>query len=323
MRNWQKARMMEHLEQIESYHGTFTETGILDPKEDLVTEIWFKAPLRYYMVVRSPKKYEGTTLQLNGSELKIYYPQSRFAIITRNIPAITREQAKQIITQTYDHNVKYLNYELGKTGSVAGHPTIEVKFNTRNPESIVVSGNSYVFDKFSFPLSSSLKYVGGANYGIVFKSIEFNNVKTIPELKIPDEALLSEWDTMGKSYTEAEVRKSTGLKFHIPNPQGMKLTKIIKQAGMVPAYTVLYDGYPFSISMMVFRNYGVSLVPGGRGLKVPAGTINGELIPNPHVNTYSFIHGEAQYVIMGNVPAERILAMAKEIGAQPQAAAAP
>ncbi|HVK62101.1 MAG TPA: hypothetical protein VM432_11140 [Bdellovibrionales bacterium] len=313
MQNWQKVRMLDHLEQIESYHGTFSETGILDSKETLVTEIWYKAPLQYYMVIRAPKKFEGAEFSYDGNEIKIYYPQTRFAVVTRGLEPVSKSERAKLLKAMFDHGVKFQNYELGKISSEAGYPVIEVRSTERRPDAAIASGSSNVYDKFSFPISATAKFKNAGDYGFKYTSIQFNEAIDLPKVKIPKDAIVSEWDAKSKSFTEAEAVKDAGFKFNLPKLPEWKLARIIRQTGPVPAFTAMYDAGPFKLSVVVSRNYGMSLIPTGRGLKVPVGKVTGALIPNPHVNSYSFIHGETQYVLSTNGPIELILEAAKSI----------
>jgi outer membrane lipoprotein-sorting protein len=314
MQNWQKARMLEHISRIQSYHGTLKETGILDSKEDLVSEITYKAPGHYSIVTKAPAKFAGTQMTYDGTTLQIYYPQTHFAIVTRNMKPITEKDYGKIVDDTFAHNTKMLSYELGRTSTVAGYPVIDINFKARHPDSAVMNGTTQVYDQYSFPLSAFIKFTGGADYSFTFTKISFNEGKELPKLEIPRDAIISEWDLNSKSYTEAELKKEAPFKFTLPQPKDMKLARIIRQTGPVPAFTAMYENHPYTVSVIMLRNYGINLVPTGRGIKMEAGTVTGELIPNPHVNTFSFIKGEAQYILVGNVPVETILAMAKEIG---------
>ncbi|MEK7357565.1 MAG: hypothetical protein AAB250_14020, partial [Bdellovibrionota bacterium] len=105
MQDWQRERMLSHLERIENYHGTLVENGILESKEPLVSEVWFRVPHTYYVVVKSPAKYAGSRMFTDGHRLEMYYPQSKFAIVYDHLPALSAEETKKLVEDAFRANL--------------------------------------------------------------------------------------------------------------------------------------------------------------------------------------------------------------------------
>jgi hypothetical protein len=159
-------------------------------------------------------------------------------------------------------------------------------------------------------MKTELRFKNGVTYSNSFKEIQFNSPSlSLPDFSIPPDTIVSDWDLNSKSYSETEIKNEVTIKYHLPQtlPRGLKLTKIIRQKGPIPAFTALYENPPYALSVMFFKNFGMSLIPQGRGLKIPVGPIKGELIPNPHVSTYSFIQDDVQYILIGNIQMDQIL----------------
>lgn len=316
MQDWQRDRLVNHLEKIRNYHGTIVESGILDGKEELVSEVWFQAPGRYSVIVRSPEKHAGTQMSYDGKELRLFYPQTKFAIVYKNLSSLTAEDRTKLVHDLFNANLESYDYQLGGNYKIAGYPAVQVDFKAKTNRSLVSKGGSRVFDDYSFPLWTSLDYRNGRTYSYVFRDIKFNTEKfDLPRLEVPTDAIVSDWDLASKGVSEAEARKDAGFGFRLPKslPMNLKLEKIIRQKGPVPAFTAQYGARPYSLSVITFKDYGVSLVPGGRGLKVTIGKSEGRLIPNPHMSSLSFASEGAQYVLVGNVPEEALIAVANEI----------
>ncbi|MES3037023.1 MAG: outer membrane lipoprotein carrier protein LolA [Bdellovibrionota bacterium] len=320
IQNWQKDRLLNHLNRIKNYHGTFSETGVLDSKEPLVSEVWFEAPGKYSISVKSPPKYAGTQLSYDGSTMQIYYPQTKFAIIYKNVQPLTAEDGQKLIEDLFHTNVDSFHYTMGPKSKLAGHPVIQMEFRAKSDHLFIANGESKIYDEYSMPLATELHYRDGNDYGYSFSEIKFNAESiTLPKPAIPADTIVSEWDMNSKGLTEENLKAQAGIKVRLPKnlPNGLKLNKIIKQAGPVPAFTALYEKKPYSLSVIFFKDYGISGIPSGRGLKVNTGKIKGRLLPNPHVSSYSFIDRGIQYVLIGNIPVEGIVEVAKEIGSQP------
>jgi len=104
VRGWQQERLLNHLSQIQNYHGTIVESGILDSKEDLVSEIWFEKPGHYLTVIQSPEKQAGVKIAYDGKTLQIYYPKSKFAILYKNLMPLSEADTQQIIKDQFKSN---------------------------------------------------------------------------------------------------------------------------------------------------------------------------------------------------------------------------
>lgn len=316
-REWQRERLLSHVAKLQSYQGTIVESGILDSNEDLVSEISYQRPGQYATTVIAPDAHSGSKLSYDGTTLQIFYPKTKFAIVYRNLKPLSDADQKSLLEDQFNTNMEMYVYELGKEKQVAGLKTIELKFGPKVPSTGLVSGgSSQIYDEYSFPLAGDL-FFGKHRYSYRFKEIKFNEKKNEKgfSFPIPKDTIISDWDLSSPAVPEAEVKSSAGFKFNLPTelPRKMSLSKIIKQKGPIPAFTAIYEKHPYFMNIVFFKNYGFSAAPKGRGIKIQAGPVSGELVPNPHISSFSFIAGDTQYIITGNVSAEAIVATGTSI----------
>jgi outer membrane lipoprotein-sorting protein len=307
MQAWQRDRAIEHLEKVTNYHGRYTEVGVLDSGEPVVSDIWFQAPGKYTIVVREPAKLAGSFMETEGEKIQLYDPQTHVALIFKNMPAMTKEAGRALLISTYDQNAKLFNFTLGAYSKVATQKTIALNFKSKVKDSALLSGSSQIYDTYSFPLATDLNFATGAKYAFVYNQISFNDGAQPPLQKIPAEALKSEWDFNSKSYSlkDAQVEaKNAGFQFELPKSE-MKLVKIIRQNGPLAAFTAFYAEGPNVLSVMAFKNYNLPHV--ARGLKIGPGRLS----PNPHMSTYAVTKGETNYIYSSNLPIDALLAAAK------------
>lgn len=300
VREWQQDRLVAHLSKLKSYHGIIRETGILDSKEDLVSEIWFSQPMKYFMKIKSPEKFAGSTLVYNGDTLYIYFPKTKYAILYRNLLQLSAEDMKRLIGDQFNSNMDHYQYEIAANRKVLDVETVTLLFKSKTEHSLVSSGSMQVYDAFSLPLSTELGFREGPKYKTGFDSIEINI--SIPEGKfaLPKDPIeiRSEWDFGQAGLDENAAKKAANFPFALSKtvPTGFQLLKIIKQKGPVPAFIAVYGKHPFFIYVASFKDYGVNLIPRGRGIRLKGG----DLIPNPHLSSYAFVKNEVQYSIVGN-----------------------
>ncbi|MES2963471.1 MAG: hypothetical protein V4760_06245, partial [Bdellovibrionota bacterium] len=278
-------------------------------------DIWFQAPSNYQVIVRSPAALADSFMAFEEGTLSLYDPHSRFAVVFKNFLPLSVEDRRTLVDASFDDNVKNFEYQIGGSSKVAGLSVVELKFKAKNEKAVIKSGTSRVHDEYSFPLAGSMTFANGAKYGYEFKKVEFNSTKKRGALVVPSDAIVSEWDLDSKAFSESEASKEAkqaGFDFKLPTlvPAGLKLTKVIRQKGPIAAFTALYRNGAKSLTVMSFKNFGVGEAP--RGVKLGAGKIAGRLIPNPHLNTYSFTSGRTSYVLTSNVSIDDLIGVAEQ-----------
>lgn len=320
MEKWQKSRILSGLKDLKTYHGTMIETGVTDAGDEMKTEFWYQAPDRYHLVTKAPARFKGSTLHFDGKTLITYYPQTKFAVVTTGFKPQPESAPADLVSAAFDNNVKHLDYWLGPSSRHAGYDVVELNFKARSEASVVKKGRSLIYDKFSFPLLTSMDFSGGSKYVAKVESIKFNDGTTLPAFSLPADTIKSEWDLDSETHTLAAASKELDSPVHLPSAKTLEtplgplaMTKIIRQKGPVPAFAAIYDRGPLRLSVLTFRDYGVSLIPLGRGVKIPIGNVKADFFPNAHWNGISFKKDRLLYLVQGNVPLEVLVSTAKEI----------
>jgi hypothetical protein len=292
------------------------EKGILDSNEDLVSEVYFKSPLRYSMKVISPDRYAGSAFVYSGGKLYLYFPKTKYEVIYDGLPEPTSEDLKTLIEKGFDYNMQNYEYELGSSSKILAYTVNELMFRNKSHSPQVQSGSSKIYDDLSFPISGDLSFRDGQKYSFAFTQIEFNKPISEEHFAIPEQKadVVSEWSFHSPSLTFTDAKAHANFKFGLPTklPDGFVLKKIIKQKGIVPAFTAMYVNPPYFLNIVSFKNYDLRLVPTGRGIHIK-GKSAGELLPNPHLSSYSFSKAGISYVLSGNVSIDDLLMTAESL----------
>lgn len=310
VRKYYENRLLDHLGALHGYRGTFSESGVLQTGEKLVSEVAFSNPDSYFEKVLSPERLKGDVIASSGSRLVLYYPKTHYAIEFIHLKPLTQAEQETLIKDQFNSNLDRYRYEVEGKSEVAGQPAISSSFESRSGNSWVGSGDIQVYDELSFPLGMKMLFKSGGKYEYRYESIAFN--PEIPQsafdFMIPKDAIVSRWDLNAKSYTPEQASAELGAKFRLPTqlPRQLRLHKLIRQAGPVPAFTALYEKRPYFLNLTLFKDYGTSLVPAGFGLRLKDKK-GGDLILGPRSSTYSFVSAGMQYVASGNLPLEEFL----------------
>jgi outer membrane lipoprotein-sorting protein len=319
IREVQQEYILSHLDKLHTYEGTMVESGALADGAELTSEISYQRPNEYLIRVTSPEKHKGSVFYFDGTNLLMYYPMTKFAIEYKNVLPLSEDDGRKLLRDQFDWNMDHYHYEITRTGSVAGFKTEQMEFKAKDPKAIFASGSTQIYDPISFPMSGIFRWKNGGEYSFRFTKFRFNesNIK-IAKPVVPSDVTYSRWDMNSKSFTLAEMKAASNFKCKLPSdlagslPRQMSLRKIIRQEGMVPAFTLLYEKKPYFLNLTVFKDYGISGIPEGRGLPLKTGK-KGALITGPHSTFYSFVSGGTQYILVGNLPFEEILELSEKL----------
>jgi len=271
LQKWQRERTVEHLSRLKSYQGHLSSVVAGETSE---MDIWFESPNRFLVTLKN-----GDVVRSDGSTMEIYDSKTRLHSVFKNMPSVTQSEGQQLIRDLFDQSMSVFTFALGPLGKVAGRQVIELRSKSKG-SSIVQSAESQIFDEFSFPLKSLVKFKDGQTAQYEFTQIDFNEKIELPKAKIPKEVLKVEWDF--HSVSAPEKGKSESF-------QNLKLEKTLKhEAGMVLDY---YRNGAQYLSVIRYKNLGMP--PAKKGVPVKIGKRNGFLMPGLVSNTLSVsIEGE-------------------------------
>jgi outer membrane lipoprotein-sorting protein len=310
IREWQRDRFLEHSAKVSSYHGTFRESGILDSKEDLVSEIWYQHPGRYWIKVISPAKFAGSLFVSDGKQIYLYFPSTKYGVLFKNLPEVKLSEFNRLVDEQFKYGLNNFEYELGGKSKVAGFETVDLGFKAKTDQNILREGQTKIFDEFSFPLAGRLQFRQAPEYRYSFDQIEFNPQLGAKQFEISTNSAeaISEWNFDQSCLTEKEAQKAANFPLKVSSTlgDGFELKKIMRQKGVVPAFLVTYEKYPYFVHVISVKDYGLSLIPEGRGLPMPT-VGGGRLIPNPHLSTYTVIKDGVQLIFISNVTPDHLM----------------
>jgi outer membrane lipoprotein-sorting protein len=310
IREWQRERFLEHSGKVSSYHGHLRESGILDSKEDLVSDIWYQRPGKYRIQVLSPANFAGSLFVSDGKQTYLYFPSTKYGVLFKNLPEMKPTEYSRLVDEQFKYGMENFEYDLGGKGKVAGFETLDLGFKAKTELNPLREGQTKIFDEYSFPMAGRLQFKQTPEYRFVFDSIQFNvEVKSQHfEISTSSAEAVSEWnfESPGISETEAQKKANFPLKINKTLGEGFELKKIIRQKGVVPAFLATYEKYPYFVYLISVKDYGLRLIPSGRGLPIPnAG--GGHLIPNPHISTFTRIKDGIQIICISNVTPDQLL----------------
>ena len=290
MQKWQRERTVEHLSRLNSYHGQINWNIAGETSE---TEIWFQVPNRFLTVSKN-----GEIVRSDGSTMEVYDPRTKFYSIFRNLPLVSESDSQQLVRTIFDQSMKIFNFSLGRLGKIAGRDVIELRAVPKR-ESIINSGESQIFDEYSFPLKSVLAFKGGQTAKYEFTDITMNQKFVLPKAEIPKGVFKLEWDFSAASVADNEK----DIQF-----QDLKLEKKLKRdTGEILCY---YKNGAQYLSVIRYKNLGVP--PRARGISVKVGSRSAFLLPGPLSNMLTVSDKETTWIYSSNLLADDLIAFASK-----------
>lgn len=309
--NIQISRIKNNLSKLESYSGVIKETG-LTKTGDVKSEISFQKPYDFKVKILEPKKYQGISVSYYKNKLTYYYPMIKWGIVFNNLEMPTKKDLGQLVESSYKYNLNKYNYSFGASSKVASYQVIKIKHKAKK-KAYNISGQTFVYDKFSFPLAGSLKFKNGSIYKYLFEKIFFNK-KIAPksfDLKIPSETFLMHWDLKKEGLSDKEVKsRSTLLTPSIAAGKlDLKKVKTIQVDEGFPTFTSIYKNGPYFLFITFFKDFTKSFDKFSYGIPIE----KGHLLTSAMISSYTFKKNGLIYMMSGNIPFEEILTLSKTI----------
>jgi outer membrane lipoprotein-sorting protein len=305
-------RTQRNTAKLQAYRGVLTEKGVL-AADEMRSELLFKRPNQFRSRVLAPESYAGVMLVYNGRQLIVYYPKVNYGILFDNLTPPTPSDEQTFIADTYRHNVATYNYDMGDAGKVAGLPTLTLDYKAKRRGAIHPSGSVQVYDKYSLPLASTLRFANGAQYSNRFDEITLNPVldDELFASPLPKNAIVSRWDISSPGIPESEMRQQANFDYKLPShlPAGFTLEKIVRQESPVPAFTVVYRHGTQFIYLSIFRDTGLRPVSEEHGIPVASG----RLLVSPTLSSYTVTQRGTMYIFTTNLPFDQMLSTAEDL----------
>ncbi|MHB8417256.1 MAG: LolA family protein [Myxococcales bacterium] len=316
LENAMLAHVLRHQARLQSYRGVLVEQGLI-PEGELRSEVAFARPDRVAVRVTAPDLYKGTALVYRGGSLTLYWPQVSYAVKVDGLPVPDADGERQLVADSYQHGLDAYDVDLGWVGHTAGHPTVALKYAAKRKGSPLCRFTLDAYDKYSVFIAGDMHFAGGADYAFRYESIDFNQPlgEAVFELQLPPATIVTHWDLGGPDVPPALAREGANFPLEIPPapPEGLLQTRIVRVAGLIPAYTVVYRDDPHYLLLTEYRDLGVRFAAAEIGLPLAAGKHQGRLLLAPLSSTYTFRENGVVYQLFGNVPFEELLAFAARL----------
>lgn len=313
--DYQLRRVVRNLEKVRSFEGTLVEEGVV-PDAKVKTDVVFARPNLFAARIAEPMTWAGTTVTYDGSTLVYHYPKLRYAVRIANLELPAGKRANEVVEYQYWKDVKAFDYRIYGSSRTAGLPTVTLWHTAKTDETFNRKGWNKVYDRYSFPLAGEMTFSGDVTYGYRYESIRFNervNEATF-STSLPKGTIIAEWDLAAPAVTEPAMKKEATFALVLPDDNALELkrTRIVRAAGPLPAFCARYDRGAHFLLVVAHPSSGFS-VP-AYGLPIDTGT-KGRLIIGPSTASYVFVHDGTYYTLLGNLPYEEILDVAKLISA--------
>jgi hypothetical protein len=318
-------------ETIANFYGTYTESGVLTTRktpsstqfEEIEAKVWYDKPMQYVVQYVAPDRFKGSFSTFDGDQLTIFFAKLNFSVVYRHMPPL-KDNSKYY----YTFDPQRYTYALSEKASVAGNRTVAVKFTPIATAPGRFEGEWKFVEAFSFPAAYTVN-IGNTKFQRVYSRLVINEdpVKhkkmgspgKHPSLAVPSGANKMDWDLSAAGVSEQDARAAYA-DFRLPTtlPQGLKLLKISRQTGLVPAFSATYTNPENAVMIvMLVKDFHIPPPkPQQWGIPVEAlHATKGEFTPGLVLNSYDFIDGGTRYLIMSTLSLEDMLVAANAIPA--------
>ena len=308
-------RTQRNMGKLRSLRGVLVEHGVL-PSGEMRSEVRYRKPDQFISRVLSPESYAGVTIAVAHGQLVLFYPKANYAVVFDSMPATTAEGAQRLIARAYKHDQSTFRYELGGGGTVAKLPVVNLSYTAKHQGHAHVSGMVQVYDKVSLPLAGKLHFIGGAEYGYRYESVELNTDLAEADFTValPKNVILSRWDLGSPGVPEPDMRSLANFGIATPTlPPGFTLERIVRQEGPVPAFTTIYRSGDAWLLLSMWKDLGIAPASEDHGIPVSLPSGKGRLVVGPAISSYTFSLRGTKYVLTANLPFDELLEVARTI----------
>jgi outer membrane lipoprotein-sorting protein len=256
---------------VEGFHGTLTERHMLtgDPDGALVKDVWYGRLSKVRVEVVSPAALAGDTFVYDGAQVSMWWPRLNFGMRVKGVPAPTPNDWHALVrSQTRTAMHRYDFARLGE-GKVAGRSADGWHAGPRDEAPYRYAYESWVDQQSVFPLRIELFEAPGRSwYAMEYDAIDFETAVPAAafDFHFPEAATVLEWDLSEEGRPLEEARQTAG--FPLLVPRGHRVEKVLTDARVVPAATLVMDERPQWASLTEVRQLVPTVPPTGKRVRV-------------------------------------------------------
>lgn len=272
IRKLERETIIKRSANLSGFTGTYRESGLRG--DEATTRISYRRNPAELYALRSYGKKTVSWLSASPGKLIIFYPKSSFGIRYSNLPVASAAHELQYLENEYDWHVAHYDIAQTENRQLAGRKAIGIRYSPKTQfsnEPFLFTWQAFADEEFAFPLMNTMLRNGETLYAVAFDKIEFNP-PALPQIaekpQLPRRATLAEYDYGGRNYSFAEAKAQANFALRMPKPiAGTEFNRIIRVAGIIPAFTFVAAEMPYITMYSQIRDYGLALIP-EEGLKL-------------------------------------------------------
>ena len=304
------------LDRMESFQGTTVEHHLTD--EGPVRRSVIQArPWRARVETLSPASHAGELFIYDGAQVIMYWPQQRFGVRVRGLPAPERAEVRRHIERMTRSTMDAYALSLRNVDTrVASRSTYEWRVTPTKRSPYRHRHTVWNDQRYPMPLRMSFAGEGDAPwYEFSFESITFDQpvADDAFAFEFPENAVVFEWDLSSPGITLDEARERMNFPVVMPKrlPAGHTVQKIVESDHCLPMIAVVMNRGASTVLLTEIRDMGLAQPPLGK--QVSFGGKQGVLTFLGAFATVTWVQDGTLLSLSGNVGYPELLAIAESV----------
>jgi len=310
-------RVMDDLLSIQSYRARIVERGMIpgDADAKLVREVTYQKLWKVRSEVKEPVELAGQVAVFDGDTAIFWWPSQLFGIRVRGLPVPSEKEARRHAERVTKEALREYAFSMDGQFVLAGQPAARWKVIPLKRGPFRFPHDSWVHERYSFPLKLAYYDEERLWYGMEFESLEFGvpAASDAFTLQFPPNAVVFDWDFSAPGISMEEARRTMNFKVRVPKklPEGHEVRKIVRGQHCLPMVTLLMDRDGTWISLAESRAMGGMEIATGKKLKV--GEEEAYLNFLGYDTVVSWSKGGTYLTLITNLPFQDALSIAESV----------
>jgi outer membrane lipoprotein-sorting protein len=304
------------LDRMESFQGVTVEHH-LSAEGPVRRSVLQARPWRARVETLAPASHAGELFLYDGTQVVMWWPQQRFGIRVRGLPAPERAAVRRHIERMTRATMNAYSLSMrGDSARVAGRSTHE--WRVTPTRSAAYRHRHRVWNDQRYPMPLRMTFVDDAGapwYGFEFESITFDApvADDAFAFEFPRNAVVFEWDLAAPGISLEEARERMNFDVKLPRrlPAGHAVEKIVEAEHCLPMIAVVMSRGASTLSLTQSRDMGLARPPLGK--TVTFGGKTGVLSFLGTFSTVTWVQDGTLLSLTGNVGYPELLAVAESV----------
>ena len=304
------------LDRMDSLQGVTVEEHI-SPEGPVRRSIVQARPWRARIETLSPASHAGELFIYDGAQVTMWWPQQRFGVRVRGLPAPARAEVRTHIERFTRATMDAYAISLrGDDERVASRSTYQWRVTPTHRSPYRHRHTVWNDQKYPVPLRMTFVDDEGAPwYGMQFESVAFDQpvADEAFAFEFPENAVVFEWDLASPGITLEQARARMNFPVVMPThlPAGHTVQKIVESDHCLPMLAVVMSRGASTVLLTEIRDMGLTQPPLGK--TVTFGGKTGVLTFLGTFATVTWVQDGALLSLSGNVGYPELLAIAESV----------